>query len=223
MPTSERVRARWWRLVLVAAAIAVVPFARNDPFAAVFGLLPVLVWACAPRSPWTGVVLVALPAWFVVPRELDATGPWVPAAIEVHWLHPLLAAVAWAALERRHFGRLAALVLTGFVVTAGVLVAGWERAPGDEGVSPGPPGLRIAEDIDCGSGGCWRVLTAAGDRAPEVVAGYLIAKNFTPAPPSGITRVPRFCRTTGLLVNHRTCAEIRPLGPDSARVEWYVD
>ncbi len=210
-------------MALVAAAIAVVPFARNDPFAAVFGLLPILVWAYSPRSPWTGVVLVVLLAWFVLPRELDATGRWVPAAIEVYWLYPLVAAVAWAALERRNFGRLTAVVLTGFAVTCGVLVTGWQAAPGDEGVSPGPPGLRIAQDIGCGSGGCWRVLTATGDRAPEVVAGYLTAENFTPAPESDITRVPRFCRTVGLLVTHQTCAEVRPLGPASARVEWYVD
>ncbi|MBE1498220.1 hypothetical protein H4696_005320 [Amycolatopsis lexingtonensis] len=223
MLTREGVRTRWWRAALVVAAIAVVPFARNDPLAAVFGLLPVFLWAFSPRSPWTGVALVALLAWFVVPRELDATGPWVPAAIETYWLYPLLAAVAWAALERRHFGRLAVLVLTGFAVTGGVLFSGWEGPPGDEGVSPGPPGLRIAEDIGCGSGGCWRVLTATGDRAAEVVTGYLTAKNFAPAPQSEITRVPRFCRTTGLLVNHRTCAEVRPLGPASARVEWYVE
>ncbi len=213
-------RAHWWRVALVAAAIAVVPFARNDPFAAVFGLLPVLVWAFSPGSPWTGAVLVALLAWFVVPRELDATGPWVPAAIEVYWLYPLVAAVAWAALERRHFGRPTAVALTGFAVTCGVLVTGWQAAPGDEGVYPGPPALRISQDIDCGSGGCWRVLTATGDRAPEVVAGYLTAKNFTR---NDIAAVPRFCRTVGLLVTHRTCARVRPLGPALARVEWYVD
>lgn len=216
---------------MAAGGIAVAAFSWNEPFTAFFGLLPLLVWLGLARSPRsglsTGVVLVALLAWFMVPRQLGFAGGWVPAAIEVYWLHTTAAAVVCAAgtlagPAPRGAARLALLVFAGFVVTGGVLISELEAPPGDEGVVPGPP-LRIAQSIDCGSGGCWRVLDATGDRAPEVLRERLASQGFTPAPQSEITRLPRFCRTTGLLVNHEVCADLRTTSPDTVHVEWYVN
>ncbi|WP_410572298.1 hypothetical protein [Amycolatopsis sp. cmx-4-61] len=205
------------------AAIAIAVFARNDPFAGVFGLLPILVWSTAARPDRvgvaTGLVLLGLLAWFVLPRELGLVGPWVPAAIEVYWLHTTVAAVVCAAGARRRGPLL--LVLAGFVVTGGVLVEGWQQAPGDEGVLPAPAQLRNTKDIACGSGGCWRVVESRGAHAAEVWQDHLLARNFTPAPE--IDGEPRFCRVTGLLVTHRACVRIRPPAADSVRVEWYVE
>ncbi|MEV6828276.1 hypothetical protein [Amycolatopsis sp. NPDC051102] len=211
-------------MALAVAAVAVAAFSRNDPFAGLFGLVPVLLWCGTARAGRaavvTGLVLLALLAWFVLPRELDLAGPWVPAAIEVYWLHTTLAAVV-CAIGSRRFGPWLLLVPAGFVVTAGVLVFGWQQAPGDEGVAPGPAQLRMAEEIDCGSGGCWRAAVATGDDAAGAWRDYLSARNFTAAPESH--GVPLFCRTTGLLVNHQVCVRVRPLAADSARVEWYVE
>jgi hypothetical protein len=199
---DERVKSHWWRGALVVAGVAVAAFAGDDDaFAAWFGLLPLLIWCSLARS-WrsgvaVGVVLLALLAWFVLPRSLGLAGRWVPAAIEVYWLHTTLAAIVCAIGARRGFGRLLALVTAGFVVTVGALFAAYESPPGAEGVAPGPAQLRITRDFECGSHNCWGVLEATGDRAPEVVRDYLVARNFTPAPPSDITRVPRFCRHTG--------------------------
>ncbi|EOD64936.1 hypothetical protein [Amycolatopsis vancoresmycina] len=224
MLTAEQVKTHWWRAAVAVAAVAVVTFSRDDPFAGLFALVPILVWCAAARSGRagvvTGLVLLALLAWFVLPRELGLAGPWVPAAIEVYWLHTTLAAVV-CAIGSRKPGPWLLPAFGGFVVTGGVLVAGWQEAPSDEGVLPGPAQLRIIEDIDCGSGGCWRVAESTGDHAAEVWQAHLTARNFTPAP--ALDGVTRFCRTTGLLVNHQTCAEVRPLAPDSARVEWYVE
>lgn len=226
MLTSERVKTHWWRVALVVAAVVVACFSPS-PFAGLFALLPILFWVWLAPSARTGVivglVLLTLLAWFVLPGALSLAGPWVPAPIEVYWIHTTLAAVVCAIGARRGFLRLFLLVIAGFVVTGGAWFAGLEAAPGDEGVVPVPAGLRVAEDIGCGSGGCWRVLEATGNRAPEVLRDHLEARNFTPAPQSEITRVPRFCRHTGLLVNHDVCAELRTLSPDAARVEWYVD
>ncbi|MGH3440016.1 MAG: hypothetical protein ACRDRN_26675 [Sciscionella sp.] len=226
MLIHEAVKTHWWRAALVVAAVVVASFARNDPFAGLFGLLPVLLWCCLARSPRTGVVvglvLVALLAWFVLPRSMDLAGPWVPAAIEVYWLHTTLAAVVCWFGARRGAGRLLAMVLAGLVVTGGVLFAGLEAPPGDEGISPGPPQLRITEGHECGSGGCWRVLKAIGDRAPDVMRDYLVARNFAPGPTSTITGAPRFCRSTGIVVDHKVCAELRTLSANAVRVGWYV-
>ncbi|GLY44336.1 hypothetical protein Amsp01_103590 [Amycolatopsis sp. NBRC 101858] len=226
MLSSEQVRTHWWRAALVVAAVVVACFAAS-PFAGMFGLVPILAWLWLAPSPRTGVivgaVLLALLAWFVLPGALSLAGPWVPAPIELYWLHPTLAAVACAIGARRGFVRLSLLVVAGFAVAGGAWFADLEAAPGDEGVVPVPAGLRAAQDVECGSGGCWRVLEATGDRAPEVLRDHLTARHFTPAPQSGITRVPRFCRRTGLLVTHEVCAELRTLSPDAVRVEWYVN
>jgi hypothetical protein len=233
MRIRERVKTGWWRVALVAAAAVVTAFSRDDPFAGVFGLVPILVWCGAlARSPRTGVtvglVLVALLAWFVLPRELGLAGPWVPWAVEVYWLHTALAAVVCAIgalVERRPTGVvwLPAMVLAGLVVTGFALFSRWETPPGNEGVWPGPAQLRITEHESCGSHSCSRILEATGDRAPEVLREHLAAGNFTPAPPSGITRLPRFCRSTGVVVTHTVCAELRTLAANAAQVEWYVN
>ncbi|MET8850898.1 hypothetical protein [Amycolatopsis sp. NPDC004625] len=224
MLTVERVKNHGWRVALVVAAVAVVAFSRQNPFAGLFALVPILAWAAVARSRRagvvTGLVLLALLAWFVLPRELGLAGPWVPAAIEVYWLHTTLAAVV-CAIGARRAGSWALLVFAGFVVTAGVLVTGWQEAPGDEGVAPGPAQLRLAEDIMCGSGGCWRSGEATGADAGGAWRDYLLARDFTPEP--AFDGVPRFCRTTGLLVNHTVCVQVRSRTADSARVEWYVE
>jgi hypothetical protein len=224
--TSEQVKTHWWRVALVAAAVAVACFAAS-PYAGLFGPLPILVWCRLAPSPRTGVVvglvLVALLAWFVLPAALNLAGSWVPTVREGYWLHPVLAAVVCAIGARRGYGWLLAMVLAGFVVTFGAWVAGLEVPNGDEGISPGPAQLRIAEDYQCGSGGCWRVLEATGDRAPDVMREYVLQQHYTPAPQSEITRVPRFCRRTGVVVDHTVCAELRTLAPDAVQVEWYVN
>lgn len=226
MLTPEVVKTHWWRVALVVAAMVVACFSES-PFAGLFGLVPILVWCSLAPSRRSGlivgVVLLALLAWFVLPGALSLAGPWVPAVREIYWVHPTLAAVVCAIGARRGYGWLLAMVLAGFAATGVAWIAGLEAAPGDEGILPVPAGLWAAGDIDCGSGGCWRVLEATGDRAPEVLREHLVARNFTPAPQSEITRVPRFCRRTGLLVNHEVCAELRTLSPDAVRMESYVN
>ncbi|OXM64906.1 hypothetical protein [Amycolatopsis vastitatis] len=226
MLTPELVKTHWWRVALVVAAVAIAAFAREAPFAAVFALVPVILWCSLAPSPRSGMVvglvLLALLAWFVVPRELGLSGPWVPAKIEVYWLYTTLAAVVCAIGARRGAGRLTTLVVAGFVVTGGVLFSEWDAPPGDEGVSPWPAQLQTAESIDCGSGGCWRDITATGDHASEVLREHLTARHFIPAP-SVISNAELLCRTTGLLVTHKACARLYTFTETSARVEWYVN
>ncbi|WP_372669757.1 hypothetical protein [Amycolatopsis kentuckyensis] len=220
----ESVRTHWWRGALVVAAAVVACFSAS-PFAGLFGLVPLLVWCWLAPSRRSGLivgaVLLALLAWFVLPGALGFAGHWVPAPIEVYWLHTTLAAVVCAIGARRGFVPLFLLVIAGFVGTGGALFAAYESPPGDEGVAPGPAELRITRDFNCGSHNCWGVLEATGDRAPDVLRDYVTARNFTPA--ASIFNAPRFCRTTGLLVEHQVCVDIRPLGPDAARLEWHVD
>ena len=235
VPARERVKKHWWRLLVVLVAVAVAAFSWNEAFVGLFGLLPILVWCgLLARSARTGVivglVLVVLLAWFVVPSEVGWAGPWVPASIEVFWLHTMLAAVVCgigALVERRpavDFSWLGTMVLIGFVVTGGVLFTQLEAVPGDEGVYPGPSQLRVVpEGYSCGSGNCWRVLEANGDRAPEVMREYLAARGFTPRPKDTITGNPEVCRQTGVLVTHEVCADLRDISASAVRVEWYVN
>lgn len=235
VPARERLTKHWWRLVVVLAAVAVAAFSWNTPFVGLFGLIPILVWCgLLARSARTGLivglVLVVLLAWFVVPREVGLAGPWVPAAIEVFWLHTMLAAVVCgigALVERRppvDFSWLGTMVLVGFVVTGGVLVTHLEAVPGDEGVYPGPSQLRVVpEGYSCGSGNCWRVLEANGDSAPAVMREYLAARGFTPRPADTITGNPEVCQLTGILVSHEVCAQLRDVSASAVRVEWYVN
>ncbi|HET9140181.1 hypothetical protein [Actinophytocola sp.] len=175
-----------------------------------------------------GLVLVALLAWFIVPREMGWTGPWVPAALEVYLLHPMLAAVVCeigTLVDQRRLvgvGRLLTIVLAGFVLAGGALIAQLEAMPGDEGVFPGPAQLRVViEDSWCGSSNCSRILEANGDRAPEVMREHLASQGFTAAPT--ITGRRRVCRQTGILVTHEVCAELQDISATAVRVEWYVN
>lgn len=219
----------WWRIALVAAAVGVAAFSWEHPFAAFFGLLPIIVWCFLATAPRTGVlfglVLLLLLAWFTVPRGLELAGPWVPAAIEIYWFHTTLAAVVGAVgmlVERqRPSSLLLTMVVVGFVAAGIVVFSEWEAPPGDEGVAPGPYQLTVVRTVACGSGGCWGVLDATGDRATEVMRGYLVPHGFTPA--SEIDGVPRLCRRTGVLVTHEVCAELRTRSATAVRVEWYVN
>ncbi|SEF36376.1 hypothetical protein SAMN05421837_110131 [Amycolatopsis pretoriensis] len=224
MLIPESVRTHWWRGALVVVAVVVVCFS-TSPFGGLFGLVPLVVWSTLAPSRRSGLivgaVLLALLAWFVLPGALGLAGRWVPAPIEIYWLHTTIAAVVCAIGARRGFVGLFLLVIAGFIVTGGALFAAYESPPGCEGVAPGPAQLRITRDFNCGSHNCWGVLETTGDRAPEVMRDYLVARHFTPAPT--INRVPRYCRTTGLLVEHEVCVDVWPLGPAAARVEWYVN
>jgi hypothetical protein len=220
--THERVKTHWWRVALVVPAVVVAAFSPSV-FSGAFGVVPILIWCSLAPSRRTGLivgsVLLVLLAWFVVPRALNLAGPW-PAGREIFWLHPALAAVVCAIGARRGAARLTTLVCAGFLVTGAAWVVGLEAAAGDEGVSPGPAQLQIQEDHDCGSGGCWRVMTATGDRAPDVMREHLAAANFTASPDPEHTEL---CRTNGLVVTHEVCARLRTLSPDAVRVEWYVN
>jgi hypothetical protein len=223
---SERVKTHWWRVALVGAAVALACFSAS-PFAGLFGLLPILFWTWLARSTRSGVVvglvLLALLAWFVLPNALGLAGPWVPAPIELYWLHTALAAVICAIGARRGFVRLFLLVIAGFVVTGGAWFAGLEAAPGDEGVLPAPAGLPIAQQQECASGGCWRTLGSTGDRAPQAWRDHLASHGYSPAPAGPITGAPRFCRSTGIVVTHTICVELSTLSPDAVHVEWYAN
>jgi hypothetical protein len=222
-------RRHWWRVALVVAAVGLAAFSWKQPYVAFFGVLPTLVWCVLAKSPRTGMsvglVLLALLAWFVVPRGLDLTGPWVPASIEVYWFHTTLAAIVCAIgirVERRRSGALLpAMVVIGFAATGGVLFLHMDAPPGDEGVAPGPSQLTVVRDQACGSGGCWSVLDATGDRATEVMRDYLLPHGFTPA--SASDGVSRLCRRTGVLITHEVCADLRTRSATAVRVEWYVN
>jgi hypothetical protein len=224
-----RLRKLWWRFALFAAAVGVSAFAWDQPFVALFGVLPMLMWCVLAKSARAGMVvglvLLVLLAWFVVPRELELAGAWVPASIEVYWFHTTLAAVVCATgmlVERqRPTGWLLLPVLAGFVVAGAVLVLHHEDPPGDEGVAPGPSQLTVVRDQACGSGGCWGVLDATGDHATDVMRAYLVPHGFTPA--SALAGVPRLCRRTGVLVTHEVCANLRTRSANAVQVEWYVN
>jgi hypothetical protein len=221
-----RVRTHWWRVALVVAAVVVACFAAS-PFAGLFGLVPTLVWCGLAPSRRNGLivgaVLLALLAWFVLPGALGLGGRWVPAPIEIYWMHTTLAAVVCAIGARRGFVRLFVLVVAGFVVTLGAWFAGLEAAPGDEGIVPGPAGLLIGQSQECASGGCWRTLDSTGDRAEQRWRDHLAAHGYSPATTGPVTGRPRLCRSTGIVVDHEICAELRVLSPDIVHVEWYDD
>ncbi|MEQ0562302.1 hypothetical protein ABJI51_24730 [Amycolatopsis sp. NEAU-NG30] len=225
--TLDGVKPHWWRIAVLVPAVVIAAFSWKHVIAGTFALLPVVVWCSLARTPRTGLavgaVLLALMAWFVLPRELGLAGSWVPAKIEVYWLHTTLAAVVCAIAARRGGARLASLVCAGFLFAGASLFAAYEAPPGDEGVTPAPAQLAITEQrFDCGSHQCWQVVETAGTGAPEVLREHLLARNFTPAPALD-TRVSRFCRTTGLVVDHKVCADVTSFAPDTARLEWYVN
>ncbi|MET8758452.1 hypothetical protein [Lentzea sp. NPDC004782] len=227
------VRANWWRFALGAAGLAVAALA---PDSSAFGVLPVLLWCVLARTRRTGLVvgfvLLVLQVWFVVPRGLGWSGPWVPSALDGFWLYPVLTAVVSSAgllVERRWLAGvvwLAALAGLGFLSAAFVVVVVYEgAAPRDEGVLPGPPGLRVAEvDGWCGSGhgaNCARVLEATGERAHEVMRAHLVSHGYTAA--KQLDTDERLCRRTGLVSVQEVCADLKDLSATGVRVTWYVN
>lgn len=167
-----------------------------------------------------GLIVVALVVWFVVPRGLDWSGPWVPSFTETFWLLPLLVSIVLGAgclME----GRTVVVLLLPFLVVGGFVAGGlvaimrMEAPPGDEGVLPGPPGLRISKaEVACGSGGCWRQFDATGDRAHEVMRAHLASHGYR-----GDDR--KLCRRTGLVAAHEVCAELKDVAA-GVHITWYV-
>lgn len=180
------------------------------------------------NRPVIALTVLLLVVWFVVPRALDWSGPWVPSFVEAFWLLPLLVAVVLGAgllVEQRTAWVLVlpVPVIAGFLVAAFVALMRMEAPPGDEGVVPGPAGLKVVEDhIGCGSGGCWRELDATGDRAHEVMRAYLDSHGYTPAT-SLTSGDERMCRRTGLVAVHEVCAELKDKVAGSVHVIWYVN
>ncbi|MFT7840226.1 hypothetical protein Q5530_29135 [Saccharothrix sp. BKS2] len=217
----------WWRVTVVSTAVALGVFAAGVAPTVLFGVVPVLVWCADPRRSRrvgvpVGVVLLVLLAWFALPHGLGWSGRWVPSAAEVCWLYPLSAAVVClvgARVERRPAGCVpwAVVLCLGFALALGDLVLLDESPPGNEGVLPGPVGLRAVEaDPVCGSGGCARVVGFGGDRA--AVRAHLGSRGFTTPSGRGGGWV---CRVTGVVVERRACAGLRERA-GVVEVTWYV-
>ncbi|MFD9697898.1 hypothetical protein [Lentzea sp. NPDC059081] len=175
----------------------------------------------------TGAVAAALVAWFVAPQVLDWSGPWVPSAVEVAGLLPVLLALVWG-IGSAVRGRFRVLLLVPAVAIAAavavgvVLIAQYEAKPGDEGVLPGPVGVRVVEGAGyCGSHSCSRDLEATGDRAADVMRAHLASRGYTPK--ASLDDSERMCRRTGLVVTHEACAELHKATPSSVEVVWYVN
>lgn len=218
----------WWRVLLIVGGVTAGVLA---PGVTLFGMVPIVLWCGLARTRRTGLVvglvLVALLAWFVIPRVVGWSGPWVPSDIERFWLYGLIAAFVCqigVVVERKEpAGVLRMLVMVG----AGLFISGiavldqLADRPGDEGVVPAPPGVRVVEGEGyCDSGRCVREVTATGDRPLEVMRAHLTSRGFSAvAPLNG----ERMCRQTGLLVRHEVCVELRKLSPNPVRVLWYVN
>jgi hypothetical protein len=221
---GELVRRHWWKAALLVAAVIVATFPWTAP-AGVFGAVPILIWCFLARSRTAGLtvglILLALLVWFAVPRGLGWSGPLVPSEVEVYWLYPVIAAVVCLpALQRVRTGvlGLVTMIMAGLLAAAVVLLGQLEAKPGDEGVLPAPPGLRVAEGSGhCGSGNCSREVTATGDRAPEVMREHLEARGFTVRTPE------RLCRATGVVFTHEVCAESKKIASGAVEVTWYVN
>ncbi|MET9626902.1 hypothetical protein ABZX92_05510 [Lentzea sp. NPDC006480] len=225
-------RAHWWRFALGAAGLAV-----SFADASLYLALPILLWCALARTVRTGLVvglvLLALQAWFVVPRGLGWSGPWVPAAMEGFWLYPLLTGVV-CSVSLLVDGRwlvgvvwLAAVVGLGLLGTAVAVLDEHEgAAPGDEGVLPGPSGLRLSHaEMWCGSGhgaNCARQVEATGERAHEVMRTHLASHGYTSAK-SLSNNEERVCRSTGLVFGREVCAELKDLSATAVKVTWYVN
>ncbi|WP_439658124.1 hypothetical protein ACSHWB_37875 [Lentzea sp. HUAS TT2] len=222
---GEAVRLHWWRAALLVAAVVVGTFPWTVAPSGLFGVVPILIWCFLARSPRAGVVvgliLLTVLVWFVVPRGLGWSGSLVPSEVEVYWLYPVIAAVVCLpALTKVGSGvvGLVAMVMTGFLAAAVVLLGQLEAKPGDEAVLPAPAGLRVAEGSGyCGSGNCSREVVATGDRAPEVMRAHLESHGFTARTPV------RMCRATGLVFTHEVCAESKTISADAVKVTWYVN
>ncbi|WP_440899321.1 hypothetical protein [Actinosynnema sp.] len=221
-----------WRLALGVLGLAVAVFPWDGPPVGLFGAVPLLLWCGSWTGPRrvgviVGLVLLGLPVWFVVVPGLGFSGRWVPSAAEVLWLHPLLAAAVCAVgakvgRQRVRGWRLTGVAALGFLLLGFLWLARLESPPGDEGVLPALAVLRVEEgELLCGSGGCARQARATGDHAPEAVRDRLAARGFTHRDP--LAADARLCRTTGLVVQHEVCAELRDVSADVVRVVWYLD
>lgn len=200
--------------------------------ASVFVLLPILLWCALARTIRTGLVvglvLLALQAWFVVPRGLGWSGRWVPTAMEGLWLFPVVTGVVCLAgllVERREptgVAWLLALAGLGFLGAAFLFVFDDGAGPRDEGVLPGPAELRLVEgEGHCGSGNCARIAEATGGRAHEVMRAHLMSRGYAPASP--LSGDERLCRRTGLVSAREVCAELKDLSATGLRITWYVN
>ncbi|WP_030475190.1 hypothetical protein [Lentzea albidocapillata] len=217
--------AHWWRIMPFVAGLSVSVLASGI---SLFGMVPIVLWCLLART-WrtglaVGMTLAALHVWFVVPRQLGWSGPWVPSYVERFWLYALVTAFVCAvglAVQRRLLagaGWLFAMVGMGFFITGVVLFDELEAKPRDEGVLPGPPGLQVVEGPGyCGSGNCSREVTMTGDRAPEVVRGHLESRGYTARTPE------RMCREVGVVFTHEVCAEPKTISADTVEVTWYVN
>ncbi|SFR27533.1 hypothetical protein SAMN04488564_11192 [Lentzea waywayandensis] len=223
---EESVRQRLgWRAALVVAAVIVGTFPWNAAPSSLFGVVPIFIWCFLAGSRKAGVtvgsILLALLVWFVVPRGLGWSGPLVPSEVEVYWLYPMIAAVVCLPALRRVWTGvlgLVTMIMAGFLAAAVVLIGQLEAKPGDEGVLPGPAGLRMAEGSGhCGSGNCSREVIATGDRAPDVMREHLESRGFTVRTPA------RLCRATGLVFTHEVCVEPKKISSDAVEVTWYVN
>lgn len=222
VPLRAWVRENGWRVAFAAVAVALAAFCWYDPVVAVFAVVPPLVWCALPgrRGTLIGLVLLLVAAGVLLPRLLSG---WGPSVLDVCLFLPLLTGMICAFSARgRRPAPVAVFCLFG---VAGLLFAFLalvdlsEGVTGHEGVLPGPSGMRVVEGEQvCGSGGCSRQLTATGDRAPERMREYLESRGFT-AP--GDT-ADWNCRTTGLVVTYKVCAQVKDVSPTEARVHWWI-
>jgi hypothetical protein len=227
----ERVKKNWWRLAVTVATLGMGAFAWYEPTVAVFAVIPTLVWCWGQARPdrkgtVAGVILLALTAWILLPRDLGFSGPWVPSIFDVCLLLPIFAVVIYLTGTRyeRSRGCLPALGLSAFAL-AGLLTAGWtvvtysEGDTGDEGVWPGPSGLQVVEgEREGGSGGMNRQLIATGDRAPERLRDHLSSQGFTRRGNDNAS----LCRANGVLLTYKVCAAVVVVSPTTASVTWWI-
>ncbi len=231
MPLQERLSRNLWRVLLIAVTVAMAAFAWHDPVVAVFGAAPVLVWCLGmARTEQAGlvygVILVALAAWILLPRDLGLSGNWVPSVFEVCLFLPVVSALICAlGLRAQRSGGcagavgLAALIVVGFLMAGSTVLDYAEGYTRNEGVWPGPSGLRVVErEAGCGSGGCTRTMEATGDRAAERMRDYLDSRGFT-AP--GYNK-EWTCRIDGLLLEYKVCAGIKEISPTTVQVSWLI-
>ncbi|GLY64715.1 hypothetical protein [Amycolatopsis taiwanensis] len=229
-PLCGRLRENWWRLALIAATLVMAAFAWYEPLVAVFTVIPVLTWCWGlARSDRTGTVvgaiLLALAAWILLPRDLGLSGQWVPSVFDVCLFLPILTAVICLVGIRGERSRgLPAIGFCAFAV-AGLALGGYtavwysEGDTGNEGVWPGPSGLRVVEgEREGGSGGFSRQLDATGDRAPERMRDYLSSRGFS----SQGDDSPSICRVNGVVLTYKVCAVVEDISPTMVRVSWWI-
>jgi hypothetical protein len=231
VPFNERLKSGWWRPAFILAALVMAVFDWYEPIVAVFAVAPVLIWCWGlARSDRTGLVvglvMLALAAWILLPRDWGFSGRWVPSVFDVCLFLPILTVVICRIGMRgvRSRGPLRAIGLAAFAVV-GFLTAGYvalwyyaEGVTGGEGVWPGPSGLQVVEGPgEGGSGGMSRRLDATGDRAAERMRDYLMSRGFVPR-----GNGTWLCRANGIVLTYKVCATVVDISPTEARVTWSV-